>query len=326
MTESNLQKEQEILYKLFNNSINSNRIANSYILYGDLNSPLKDTAMYLAKSLSCNESTFACNSCPSCKRFDQGKAPDSFFIDGSNQMIKKQNIKDLVEHFEYSTFEKDHIPTYVIHLVDNITEEAANALLKFLEEPKQELVAFLTTHNLDAVLKTILSRSIKVKVNPLNHLDYYNQLLSLEYPKRKGEKISVFLAYILSKISSSIDEANSIIEDENNVFAIEVIEEFLELLENNKKEAIYLLLSLTSKIKDNKCYNYLFITLSTILSDILSNNISEDCGISETLKNIPISKNKLISIKNILEEVVKFKRYNLSNTTTIAKIIKIIEE
>ena len=326
MTESNLQKEQEILYKLFNNSINSNRIANSYILYGDLNSPLKDTAMYLAKSLSCNESTFACNSCPSCKRFDQGKAPDSFFIDGSNQMIKKQNIKDLVEHFEYSTFEKNHIPTYVIHLVDNITEEAANALLKFLEEPKQELVAFLTTNNLDAVLKTILSRSIKVKVNPLNHKDYYNQLLSLEYPKRKGEKISVFLAYILSKISSSIDEANSIIEDENNVFAIEVIEEFLELLENNKKEAVYLLLSLTSKIKDNKCYNYLFITLSTILSDILSNNISEDCGISETLKNIPISKNKLISIKNILEEVVKFKRYNLSNTTTIAKIIKIIEE
>ena len=70
----------------------------------------------------------------------------------------------------------------------------------------------------------------------------------------------------------------------------------------------------------------MFITLSTILSDILSNNISEDCGISETLKNIPISKNKLISIKNILEEVVKFKRYNLSNTTTIAKIIKIIEE
>ena len=326
MTESNLQKEQEILYKLFNNSINSNRIANSYILYGDLNSPLKDTAMYLAKSLSCNESTFACNSCPSCKRFDQGKAPDSFFIDGSIQMIKKQNIKDLVEHFEYSTFEKNHIPTYVIHLVDNITEEAANALLKFLEEPKQELVAFLTTHNLDAVLKTILSRSIKVKVNPLNHKDYYNQLLSLEYPKRKGEKISVFLAYILSKISSSIEEANYIIEDDNNVFAIEVIEDFLELLENNKKEAVYLLLSLTSKIKDNKCYNYLFITLSTILSDILSNNISEDCGISETLKNIPISKNKLISIKNILEEVVKFKRYNLSNTTTIAKIIKIIEE
>lgn len=326
MTESNLKLEQEILYKLFNNSIKSNRIANSYILYGDLNSPLKDTAMYLAKSLSCNESTFACNSCPSCKRFDQGKAPDSFFIDGSIQMIKKQNIKDLVEHFEYSTFEKNHIPTYVIHLVDNITEEAANALLKFLEEPKQEIVAFLTTHNLDAVLKTILSRSIKVKVNPLNHKDYYNQLLSIEYPKRKGEKISVFLAYILSKISSNIDEANYIIEDDNNVFAIEVIEEFLELLENNKKEAVYHLLSLTSKIKDNKCYNYLFITLSTILSDILSNNISEDCGISETLKNIPISKNKLISIKNILEEVVKFKRYNLSNTTTIAKIIKIIEE
>ena len=326
MNESILKDTQEVLYKLFSNSISSNRIANSYILYGDLNSPLKDTALYLAKSLSCGESTFACNSCPSCKRFDQGRAPDSFFIDGSTQTIKKQNIKDLIDHFEYSTFEDNHIPTYVIHLVDNITEEAANALLKFLEEPKQEMVAFLTTHNLDAVLKTILSRSIKVKVNPLDYKKYFNELLNLNYPKRKEEKLSAFLSYVLSKITSSIEEVNSIIEDENIVFSIEVVEEFFQLLQHSRKESEFLLLSLTSKFKDNKCYNYLFTTLSLIISDILCNNTDIDYGIDLKLVSDVLSKTQLRNIKSILEEVVKLKRYNLSNTTTLARIIKVIEE
>lgn len=324
MNENILKDSQEVLYKLFYNSIANNRVSNSYILYGDYNAPLKDISLYLAKSLSCNTSTFACNSCPSCKRFDLGKSPDFFFIDGAANTIKKQDIKGLISHFEYSALEDNHIPTYVINMVDNITQEAANALLKFLEEPKNGIVAFLTTHNINAVLKTIVSRSVTVKVNSLNQKEYFKSLCELTYPNKN--KISNFHAYILSRITSSSSEANSIIEDENNVYAIEIIESFLLTLQQNKKEAMYLLLSLASHIKENKCYNYLFTTLSILISDVLSNSIFDECGIAEVLKNIPLSKSKLINIKSILEEVVKLRRYNLSNTTIISRIIKEIGE
>lgn len=40
-----------------------------------------------------------------------------------------------------------------------MTPEASNALLKFLEEPSQEIYAFLTTESEENVLPTILSRS-----------------------------------------------------------------------------------------------------------------------------------------------------------------------
>ena len=328
MDENNLKYNQEVLYKLFTNSISNNRLANCYLLYGDLNSPLKSTALYLAKSLSCKTSVFACNSCPSCKRFDLGRAPDSFFIDGSIDTIKKSSIKELEEHFEYSSFEKDHIPTYVINMVDNITEEAANSLLKFLEEPKQEIIAFLTTHNIDSILKTILSRTIKVKVNPIDCNSHFSEICNLNYlssDSNKKNKLSVFLSYILSKITSDIDEVNYILNDDQYVYSIEIIEDFFSLLNSNKREAEFLLLSFVGKIKDNKCYNYLFLTLSTLLSDVLSDNINDNCGISDLLINTPLSRKQLIKIKAILEDNFGLRRYNFNPTGSISRIINIIE-
>ena len=326
MNENNLKNNQKVLYKLFYNSISNNRLSNCYLLYGDLNSPLKSTALYLAKSLSCQSSIFACDNCPSCKRFDLGKSPDSFFIDGSTETIKKNSIKELEEHFKYTSFEDNHIPTYVIHLVDNITEEAANSLLKFLEEPKQDIVAFLTSHNIDSVLKTILSRSTKVKVNPVDQKTYFSEICNLNYlSSNKDNKLSIFLSYVLSKITSSMEEINSILDNEQYVYSIEVVEDFFTLIVDNLKEAEYLLLSLTSKIKDNKCYNYLFLCLSILLSDILSDNINEDCGIADTLTNIPLSKKQLVNIKSILEENYGLRRYNLNPIGTISRILKIIE-
>lgn len=327
MNENYLKENQKILSQLFDNSIKNHRLANAYLLYGDLNAPLKDTALYLAKSISCNNSIFACNTCPACLRFEQGRAPDSYFIDGSSETIKKEMIKDLEKHFTYSTFEKDHIACYVIHLVNNITEEAANALLKFLEEPKYEMVAFLTTNNVDSVLKTIVSRTILVKVNSVNQKEYFNTLCNLTYIKNKKEvNITTFLAYILSKITPNINEAKQIIENENIVECIETVEEFISEYSLNRKRGTYVLLSLTNKIRDNKCYNYLYLTLSTLFSDLLSDNINDDAGLKDNLLSLNISKSNISKVKTELERVNGLKQLNLNPTTVISKIIEILEE
>ena len=316
-------KKQKVLYKLFNNSISNNRLANSYLLYGDLNAPLKETALYLAKSLSCEKNTFACNNCNSCLRFDKGKALDSYFIDGSVESIKKENIKNLEKHFKYSTLETNHTSTYVIHLINNITEEAANALLKFLEEPKYKLIAFLTTHNVDQTLKTIVSRSTLVKVESVNQHELYLDLLNVDIGKNK---LSDFAAYILSNIVPSISEANLLLENKNILIVLDEIEQFINELSINPKNASYKLLSIPQIIKDTKAYPYLILSLSIIFSEMLSNKINDDLILKKELKSINISKSKIGKIKRVLEEYNSFKNLNLNINYYLSKIILLLLE
>ena len=167
MDKETFEKTQAKLAKLFLNSRKSNRLSHAYLLYGEINSPLVDSAMYLAKSLYCTKDLLACNSCLECQKFEENNHPDFTFIDGRAKGLKKEDINYLSEKYSLGTVEKNHTACYIIGEISNITEEAANALLKFLEEPSTPLVAILTTTNIEKCLPTIVSRCVTVKVNPL---------------------------------------------------------------------------------------------------------------------------------------------------------------
>jgi len=164
-----LSAQQPTLVRQFANAFKDGHLSHSYLLSGDQGSPLLEIAKYLAKSLVCaHPSPLADNTCWSCLRIDDGNYADIQIFDGQTETIKKEAIQALESNFEQTPVETAGKLIYIIHLVENVTPEAVNSLLKFLEEPHQEVYAFLTTENEEKVLPTIISRTQRLRVLPID--------------------------------------------------------------------------------------------------------------------------------------------------------------
>ena len=155
-----LQEYQPVIYKTFVNALTTNKLSHAYLLSGSIGMPLKDTALFLAKSLICdNPNPLACNDCITCMRVDEGNYADLMVFDGENAKIKKGDIEKITSNFDKTALEEKGIMIYVLHLVETMTAVAVNSLLKFLEEPGKNIFAFLTTENESKLLPTIISRT-----------------------------------------------------------------------------------------------------------------------------------------------------------------------
>lgn len=155
-----LEKYQPVIYKTFVNAKATDKLSHAYLLSGSTGMPLKNVAMYLAKSLLCDEpNPLACEKCITCIRVDEGNYPDMMVFDGETSKIKKSDIEHITGNFDKTALEDKGIMIYVLHLVESMTPIAVNSLLKFLEEPGRNIFAFLTTENETKVLPTIISRT-----------------------------------------------------------------------------------------------------------------------------------------------------------------------
>lgn len=333
MNQETLKKYEPKLYRLFSNSKKQNRISSAYLLYGPTNAPLKEIAIYLSQSLNCEREIFACNECASCKRFISGTRPDFYIIDGQKDMIKKGDIQALEQKFSLSAIEKGHTLSYVINRVDNINNEAANALLKFLEEPKVGQIAFLTTNNPNKVLKTILSRSISIRINPIETDEFLKQLTDLELlltddkKKEKTIHLSSAQAYILSKSFSSIEDIKNQLKDEPHLLeGINSGEIFLNEYSINYNQACFTLLRETALLKDNKCYNWMYLTILDIFESVLlkQDDISNPFNdVIKTLKSHSIEIQKCVAV---IKEVLNHKNLNYNATLIAARILSALKE
>lgn len=188
-----LEVNQPIIYKTFINSIKEDKLSHAYLLVGDPGTPLKEVATYLAKSLACDDpNPLACNNCISCIRIDHNNYPDFVVFDGSKESIKKGDIASIESQFERTAIERKGIMIYVIHLMENMTIEAVNSILKFLEEPRPNVYAFLTTNNENAILPTIISRCQTMQLKLIDRKLIINEAIQYGVGLDDAELLSFF--------------------------------------------------------------------------------------------------------------------------------------
>ena len=163
-----LQQTQSVAYRTIENGFLRNKTSHAYLLCGSEGSPLKEMGVFLAQSFLCeNKQPLACEACLTCIRVEDYNYIDFTFIDGSNGTIKKDFIDDLQADFSKTALEVAGVKVYLIHLIENASMGAINGILKFLEEPSDNVVGILTTHNVSKILPTIVSRCQMIRLkNP----------------------------------------------------------------------------------------------------------------------------------------------------------------
>ncbi len=126
-------------------------------------------ALDLAQALNCTDTGPApCGICSQCLRIAQGLHPDVRTVSiqrGSGErpsrtVIGIDDIKDVLRQVSMKPYEGSRI-VIIFDGAESMSEEAANAVLKTLEEPPPDVVFLLLTANEEALLPTIRSRCQK---------------------------------------------------------------------------------------------------------------------------------------------------------------------
>ncbi|HEX2273185.1 MAG TPA: DNA polymerase III subunit gamma/tau, partial [Acidimicrobiales bacterium] len=149
---------QDHVVKTLRNAVRTGTVAHAYLFSGPRGTGKTSTARILAKALNCAapEDGEPCGRCPSCVEIAEGRSLDVIELDAaSNRGIDA--MRELVARVALGT--PGRWKVYIVDEVHMLTTEAANTLLKTLEEPPAHVVFVLATTEPQKVLLTIRSRT-----------------------------------------------------------------------------------------------------------------------------------------------------------------------
>jgi DNA polymerase-3 subunit delta' len=195
--------------RILRHALQSGKISHAYLFNGPSGSGRMAMAREFAKALFCMKGGVeACGECLECRKFEHGNQTELTVVSPDGSSIKIDQIRELQRDFAYrNSTEKRKV--YMIEQADKMTIQAANSLLKFLEEPLSPVVAILITDNGQAMLPTIRSRTQWVPFLPLSPESMLKTLMAEGAPET--------LARAAVMLSSGLDGARQFVQQ--NQFA-----------------------------------------------------------------------------------------------------------
>ena len=151
---------QEIVER-FKRLVKAGRLAHAYLFTGPSGIGKTETALELAQLVNCDDNS-ACGNCAQCRKIASGNHPDVYVIGTDGEGIKIDDVRQMLGRVGLRAYEAKR-KVFILRQVERMTMEAANALLKTLEEPAANTLMILTTAVPEAVLDTVKSRCHTVK-------------------------------------------------------------------------------------------------------------------------------------------------------------------
>lgn len=190
--------------------IRTGRLPHALLFSGLAGTGKTTLAREFGKTLNCAtpRDFDCCDSCPSCRKADEGNHPDLLHIVSEGAYIKLHQVRTLQDRCRFRPFEG----RYRVILIEDaqyLRDEAANALLKLLEEPPAQNIFLLTVLEPQMLLPTIVSRCCHVRFQPLED-SYIAQHLqeALHIPENRARELALLAEGSLDKARSLTDETH----------------------------------------------------------------------------------------------------------------------
>ncbi len=241
---------------VIDNIISFNKLSHAYIIeVNDYDSDYLLVEAFVKLILCKNNvkkvSDLNCDKCEICRLVDEGNYPDVLVVEPDGKEIKKGQLLDLQKEYNNKSM-LDSNRVYIIKEADKLNLSAANSILKFLEEPEDNIVAILLTKNRYQIIDTILSRcqiiALKRKTPP--NADFDKALTFIKYMLKNGE---LFVNYkeILDNIMPDKLVARQILEKVKLIFIdyLEGNDVMIDLSNVDKNKVVTWVLILESEMK-----------------------------------------------------------------------------
>ncbi len=193
------KEKQPLFYEEIIHSIKNQKITHAYLIETNQYLEKDDLILSFIKTLFCENhymNSKNCNECNLCHLIDTNALSDFIVIEPDGSWIKKEQILEIKEKFKTTSFQ-NRPRIYYIKQADKLNKQAANSLLKFLEEPDGNIIAILEADNQYKVLETIRSRcQIYTLVNNDNSKKFLDYELLLEITKVLEQKKEHAIAYL----------------------------------------------------------------------------------------------------------------------------------
>ena len=242
MKQNQLKAWQPHQFDRFVRILEQDQLNHAYLFSGFFGS--LEMAKFLAKSLFCTDKVgvLPCEKCRNCKLIEQEEFPDVTLIKPVNQVIKTERIRELVGQFSQAGIESQQ-QVFIIEQAEKMHPNAANSLLKVIEEPQSEVYIFFFTSDEEKMLPTIRSRTqifhFKKQEEKIIH-----QLEQAGLVKKK--------ATLLAQFCQSRAEAEKLANQASFWTLVDESERLLTWLLAKKKESYLQVAKLTSLADDKE--------------------------------------------------------------------------
>ena len=228
-----LQKDKAMIghqrqLQLLDMYVHSGTMSHAYLFTGPRHVGKLTMARVVVAALLCEKKgtgtglLFSCSACNACRLARAGTHPDIYTVDAEEREehpLRLEDIQRLRERAALSAYGGTHI--FFIRDVSRVTREAANALLKVLEEPRGNVVFFLLASVVGDVLPTIQSRCAHVRFWPLSE-DVLSAGLQSEHRVKEetallAARLSRGLAGVAFRLASSPEQLKTEAQEQEHI-------------------------------------------------------------------------------------------------------------
>ena len=292
MNINELKELQPKIVDRFERILEQDKLNHAYLFTGNFAS--FDLAQKLAQSRFCQNKmgVWPCGECRSCRLIAEEDFSDVTVVRPQNQIIKTERIRELLKNFSQSGVEGNE-QVFIICEAEKMHLNAANSLLKMIEEPQSEVYIFLLTSDENLILPTIKSRT-QVFHFPKNE----------DYLVAKLEESGLLKdqAQLLATYSQTLEEAQNLQTSKFFFDVTQVCQRFVDLCLAKNDLAFLQVARLSSLADDKEKQDQIF----RILEILFSQHIEKESG--RTSLDRLFQSRKMwranVSFQNVLEYMI----------------------
>lgn len=254
---------QELAKERLSFMVESGRVPSALLFIGPQGVGKALAALFFIQALSCPERDKgdACGHCPSCLQVKRHIYPDFLVVEPEKRQIKIDQVRELQEFISFAPVVGER-RVVIIKDAHLLNQQAANALLKTLEEPCATVSFILLSHRHNLLPATVLSRCLML---PFAFLSGPTIVQVLAQQRGDGGVAEVDLEEAAAWSGGSMERANFFLNVENLSWCRDFVESFSRL----PGSSLHATLDLAEEASQFGSLEVLFFLLRSFLHDAM---------------------------------------------------------